>query len=260
MQRESEYSRGLGFDVSTNTFKMVCVLPKRTTFDSTSEDLCTIVHVLGMDHSWREIPQVPPYRTYGDGIFAHGCLYWLGPCHGSQSKTKYRGELICFDVRNEEFTLIYPPKRRCGYSVVISELVDLHGEVGYVYRYLGVSIIEVWVLKQNQWTNHCHFNIEQSFGVLDRWSKDRDIYIGPITNLKVLGRWSKDGDILIQKSSVMKQLFVYSLKSRLFSEVNIAHQEYEFGTYVYMYPASSIFSIRGINKTAHLIKTDLNAG
>ncbi|GJV78968.1 hypothetical protein Tco_1514838 [Tanacetum coccineum] len=76
-----ELSRGLGFDVSTNTFKMVCVLSRREfskseTFDSVSKNLCTMVHVLGMDSSWREIPQIPPYPTSGDGIFAHGCLYW----------------------------------------------------------------------------------------------------------------------------------------------------------------------------------------
>ncbi|GJT32393.1 hypothetical protein Tco_0922812 [Tanacetum coccineum] len=183
-----EESRGLGFDVSTNTFKM--------------------------DSSWREIPPVPPHPTSGDGIFAHGCLYW-----------------------NEKFTLIYPPKRRCGYSVINYQLVDQQGEVGYAYFYSDY-IIEVWVLKQNQWAKHCQF-IKPP--------------LRPIIHITVLGRWNKDGDILIEIG--VKKLFVYSLKSRVLDEVNIVGQEYD-NAYMYMYPASSMFSIRGINKTAHSIKAD----
>ncbi|GKF20544.1 F-box domain containing protein, partial [Tanacetum coccineum] len=214
----SEESRGLGFDVSTSIFKMVCVLLRRdcskfATFGgSISTNLCTMVHVLGMDSSWREIPEVPPYPTSGDGIFAHGCLYW---------QSSSQEHFICFDVRNEEFTLIHRPKRRCGYSVTYHQLVDLQGEVGYAYFYRD-DIIEVWVLKQNQWANHCQFNIIES--------------LGPISHLKVLGGWSKDGDILIE-NDVMKKLLVYSLKSRLFGEVSIVGQEYGFRTYMYMYPA-----------------------
>ncbi|GKA58130.1 F-box domain containing protein [Tanacetum coccineum] len=173
-----------------------------------------------MDSSWREIPEVPPYPTSGDGIFAHGCLCW---------QSSSQEHFICFDVRNEEFTLIHRSKRRCGYSVTYHQLVDLQGEVGYAYFYRD-DFIEVWVLKQNQWANHCQFNIIES--------------LGPISHLKVLGGWSKDGDILIE-NDVMKKLFVYSLKSRLFGEVSIVGQEYGFRTYMYMYPASSMFSIRG---------------
>ena len=75
----NEESRGLGFDVSTNTFKMVCVLSRGefSKNETISKDLCTMVHVLGKDSSWRKIPQVPPYPTSGDGIFANGCLHWF---------------------------------------------------------------------------------------------------------------------------------------------------------------------------------------
>ncbi|PWA47583.1 F-box domain-containing protein [Artemisia annua] len=108
----SEDSRGLGFDVSTNTFKMVCIFSRREfseISETISKDLCTMVHVLGIDHSWREIPKVPPYPIYGDGIFSHGCLYWLAPYR--EPKPKSREELICFDLRNEEFKTICPPKK-----------------------------------------------------------------------------------------------------------------------------------------------------
>ncbi|GKB91919.1 F-box domain containing protein [Tanacetum coccineum] len=163
-----------------------------------------------MDSSWRQIPQVPPYPIFGDGIFAHGCLYWLDPGYDYESKSKSR-ELICLDIRNEEFMGICPPKKRCGYSLTY-QLVDLQGEVGFAYLYGHDIIIEVWVTGA----------MTETYGV--------------------------------------KDLFVYSLKSRLFGEVNIAGQEYGFGTYIYMYPASSMFSIRDINKTAHSNKTDLKAG
>nr|GEU68561.1 retrotransposon protein, putative, Ty1-copia subclass [Tanacetum cinerariifolium] len=86
--------------------------------------------------------------------------------------------------------------------------VDLHGEVGYAYLY-NDNTIEVWVLKQNQWANHCQFKIKQSFGL--------------IRHLKVSRLWSKDENILIETG--VKQLFVYSLKRRLLEEVNIVGKE-----------------------------------
>nr|GEX27717.1 hypothetical protein [Tanacetum cinerariifolium] len=56
-------SCGLGFDTSTNTWKMVCVLLKEYAPpkpDMVKKNLCTVVHVFGTN-SWREIPQVPSY-------------------------------------------------------------------------------------------------------------------------------------------------------------------------------------------------------
>nr|GEW47097.1 hypothetical protein [Tanacetum cinerariifolium] len=55
----SEVSWGLGFDVSTIIFKMVCVLSRIdcSKFPLISMNLCTMVHALGKDDSWREIPK-----------------------------------------------------------------------------------------------------------------------------------------------------------------------------------------------------------
>nr|GEU96355.1 hypothetical protein [Tanacetum cinerariifolium] len=64
-------SLGLGFDASTNTFKMVCVLRKD------DKNPCTMVHVLGTN-TWREIPQVVPSCPIADKcVYANGCLYWF---------------------------------------------------------------------------------------------------------------------------------------------------------------------------------------
>ncbi|PWA37889.1 F-box domain-containing protein [Artemisia annua] len=93
-------SCGLGFDASTNTLKMVCVLCR----DFGPE--CTVmVHEFGTN-SWREIPQVPSYPITGEAIFANGCLHWL------VSHVAKDGGIgvIWFDVNKEEFGLIDPPK------------------------------------------------------------------------------------------------------------------------------------------------------
>ncbi|GJR99414.1 hypothetical protein Tco_0315923 [Tanacetum coccineum] len=59
---------GLGFDASTNTLKMVCVLfkdrpPRGGDLDRMRKNLCTMVHVLGTN-SWRE--EIPKYDQLVD--------------------------------------------------------------------------------------------------------------------------------------------------------------------------------------------------
>ncbi|GKC30444.1 hypothetical protein Tco_1037738 [Tanacetum coccineum] len=74
-------SCGLGFDSSTDTFKMVCVffskqnLPQKKP-DLVRENLCTMVHVFGTN-SWQEIPQVLCCPIAGKAVFANGCLFRL---------------------------------------------------------------------------------------------------------------------------------------------------------------------------------------
>nr|GEY68335.1 hypothetical protein [Tanacetum cinerariifolium] len=68
-------SCGLGFDSSTDTFKMVCVFlkakspPKKPHL--VRENLCTMVHVFGTN-SWQEIPQVPCCPISEKAVFANG--------------------------------------------------------------------------------------------------------------------------------------------------------------------------------------------
>nr|GEY91673.1 hypothetical protein [Tanacetum cinerariifolium] len=72
----SEVSWGHGFDVSTSIFKMVCVSSRIdcSKFPLIRMNLCTMVHALGKDDSWREIPQVPSYPTSGDGTLMDVCI------------------------------------------------------------------------------------------------------------------------------------------------------------------------------------------
>nr|GEY38230.1 NADH dehydrogenase [ubiquinone] iron-sulfur protein 7, mitochondrial [Tanacetum cinerariifolium] len=100
-------SCGLGFDSSTNTFKMVCVYHNPNFPNGRTRSVhCTMVHVFGTK-SWHKIPQVPSYRISGKAIFAHGCLHCL-----ARYTSKYGArQVIWFDVKNEEFGLIKPPNR-----------------------------------------------------------------------------------------------------------------------------------------------------
>ncbi|GKC61395.1 F-box domain containing protein, partial [Tanacetum coccineum] len=148
----SQESCGLGFDASTNTLKMVCVLLKDYVPpgdpDMVRKNLCTMVHVFGTN-SWREIPQVPPYCITDEAVFANGCLHWL--VSHIDIKTEDGGRpVIWFDVEKEEFGLIDRPNRMCdlirNYSCSNDHLVDLNGEVGFVCA----RTMEVWVLKQKE--------------------------------------------------------------------------------------------------------------
>ncbi|XP_076943724.1 F-box/kelch-repeat protein At3g06240-like [Bidens hawaiensis] len=189
IRKSIESSCGLGFDDSTNTFKMVCVVP------SESEDvLYTMVHVLGTD-SWRQIPQVPSTIINGEGVFINGCLHWL-------PKDDSSWQVITFEMKTEEFGWIKPPRETVAPTEWIDvHLVNLHGQLGFVYN----SSMEmwVWVLKDRGWLMHCQFEQKRhEYG-----------------HLKVLGFWNAKGDILVINKK-NRGLYVYNLKSRSLCEVS----------------------------------------
>lgn len=106
---------------------MVCVL-QRIDVPPPNIKLFTKVYDLGTD-AWREIPQVLSYPIDGEGIFAHGCLYWLASTIASSINNGRK--VICFDVMKEDFGLINPPKRT-GVGSIDYQLVNLNGEIGCV--------------------------------------------------------------------------------------------------------------------------------
>ncbi|PWA91953.1 F-box domain-containing protein [Artemisia annua] len=192
-------SCGLGFDASTNTFKMVCVLPKKIN----KKKLFTMVHVFGTK-SWRKISQVPSCPITGRSIFAQGCLYWLVVIEREVHKYK----VIWFDVMNEEFGSIDPPK-----PLIISwgrqdQLVNINGEVGYVSRDWGN---EVWVRKREEWFIHCRIDINPLVHLI---------------SIRFIGCLNKEGDILMTARRIINQdtiderirLFVYKLQSAVWDE------------------------------------------
>nr|GEY08648.1 hypothetical protein [Tanacetum cinerariifolium] len=148
-------SCGLGFDTSTNTWKMVCVLLKEGA-PPDKKYLCTLVHVFGTNSCYSDI------KTEDGGT-----------------------PVIWFDVKKEEFGLIDPPKRmhqiRRNYSC-LDQVVDLNGEVGYVCT----NIMEFWLLNHKKlWLPHCRFKNEivpdgLLIDVIGCWNKDGDILIKSI--------------------------------------------------------------------------------
>ncbi|KAJ0672656.1 putative F-box domain-containing protein [Helianthus annuus] len=203
-----EESSGLGFDDSTNTFKMVCVVKREhegqlEDLYQLKEDLWTMVHVLGTD-SWRKIPQVPSYPITGEGVFANGCLHWLISDEYDDYRAAYLGRpVIKFDIAKEEFGVIKPPHELPDYWVN-ERLVDLHGEVGYVYQIVNHRM-EVWVLKERGWVMHCEFELKPPL---------------PGGLMKVLGFWNDNGDVLMT-DNWKRQMFVYNLNSNSLHEVSL---------------------------------------
>ncbi|XP_076934978.1 F-box/kelch-repeat protein At3g23880-like [Bidens hawaiensis] len=217
---------GLGFDESTNTFKMVCVAlrkqDKLPNFDQLEEDLCTMVHVLGTD-SWRKIPQVPSFPITGEGVFVKGCLHWLISDEYDDDREAYLGRtVITFDMAKEEFGVINPPQELPASGWVREQLVDLHGELGYVYQIVNRGV-EVWVLKERGWVLHCQF--EHKLPLLYGF-------------IKVLGLWNENGDVLMIDG---RKMLFYNLKSRGLYEVCFEGWEEEPAIDIRLYQ-SSLFS------------------
>ncbi|GKE32030.1 F-box domain containing protein [Tanacetum coccineum] len=239
-------SCGLGFDASTNTLKMVCVLLKdhgavpSKDHDMVRKNLCTMVHEIGTN-SWREIPQVPPYHITDGAVFANGCLHWLVSHIDIMTEDGGR-PVIRFDVEKEEFGLIDPPKRMCDiwrdhYSCINDHLVDLNGEVGFVC----VRTMEIWVLKQKEWVPYCR--LENT--------------IIPDGCMDVLGCWNRDGDMLIRNLGIGCKFFIYNLKSGVLHKTSIVCPDNGCDLNIFMHP-NKLFSIHGIGtNSSPLRKTNL---
>lgn len=206
-------SCGLGFDASTNTYKIVCVLPKRN-----KQNLYTMVHVVGTN-SWRRISQVPSYPITGESIFAHGRVYWLVVIEREVPMDDDKYTVIWFDVMNEEFGSIDPPRQRLSIGWH-DELVNINGEVGFVSR--DCDIHEVWVLKQEEWVIHCRINenplfYRSSVRVVGFLNKTRDVLI-------TYGNARNPVGGLITRDS-RKRLLVYKVQSGVWEEVKIIGHE-----------------------------------
>ncbi|GJV01092.1 F-box domain containing protein [Tanacetum coccineum] len=239
-------SCGLGFDASTNTLKMVCVLLKdhgavpSKDHDMVRKNLCTMVHEIGTN-SWREIPQVPPYHITDGAVFANGCLHWLVSHIDIMTEDGGR-PVIRFDVEKEEFGLIDPPKRMCDIwrdhnSCINDHLVELNGEVGFVC----VRTMEIWVLKQKEWVPYCR--LENT--------------IVPDGCMEVLGCWNRDGDMLIRNLGIGCKFFIYNLKSGVLHKTSIVCPDNGCDLNIFMHP-NKLFSIHGIGtNSSPLRKTNL---
>ncbi|XP_071717837.1 F-box protein At2g23160-like [Rutidosis leptorrhynchoides] len=217
---------GLGFDDSTNTYKMVCVVLRNQNKirsyvddddDVVKDDLCTMVHVLGggtgdSSSSWREIPQVPPYPISGEAVFANGCLHWLVSYQLKYWPSGVPRKVICFDMTKQEFGLIDPPRTLAVWAK--EHLVDLDGQLGLVYDDVSgrKHCIEVWLLNPETkcWVIHCRFNKKPPF--------PRNQF------MKVIGYWNKDAGDLLITDGCRARLFIYRLKQGVLHEANLFYE------------------------------------
>ncbi|XP_071739211.1 F-box protein CPR1-like [Rutidosis leptorrhynchoides] len=230
------WSGGIGFDYSTNTFKVVCVVREKLVNNSrtnnllVNEKLRTMVHDL-RSGLWKEIAQVHSYPITGEGVFSNGCLHWLVESidYNYRPPMDEGKQVVRFNVKKEEFELIDLPKRE-DYGWINEQLVDLNGDVGYVYNDVEKAIVQVWILKGDEWVH------------LDRIQSNNG-------HTCVSGCWNKEGDLLF-RCQEGKQMFVYDKKTRDLKEVD---REEECEASIRMY-RNSLLSIHGFNSNAYSIK------
>ncbi|XP_059430230.1 putative F-box protein At1g47790 [Corylus avellana] len=109
-------SYGLGFDCSTNTYKIVGVFFNGKNAGDDDDDLCAQVYTLGRGRSsWRAVkgPSKTTIRNrkciHGRPVYACGALHWL-VMHIHNNGVHLQYKIVYFDVGKEEFGLIYPPR------------------------------------------------------------------------------------------------------------------------------------------------------
>ncbi|XP_059430225.1 F-box protein At3g07870-like [Corylus avellana] len=176
---------GLGFDCSTNTYKIVAVFE--------GFDLCGAqVYTLG-GGPWRAINKGPPCGLFGFGkpIYARGGLHWDivdGDIEGKK--------IVYFDVHEEEFGFISRPKlSSCDH------LVELRGELAIVDLSSNENI-EIWVMKvyeekkKKEWVKEYKIGVK---GVHDN------------AQVRVIGL-CEDGEILV-KGDFHENYFFYNPKT-----------------------------------------------
>ncbi|CAK9184367.1 unnamed protein product [Ilex paraguariensis] len=186
---------GLGFDISTNTFKMICVFFRELNFGGSScYGLGTLVHTVGTN-TWKEIDEVPTYPIYCTPVFAHGALHWL-----VDPFSDFDNFIVSFDVGKEKFDLI-PYANLQSKDFRFFQLVDLNGDLGMTDLSYDTKI-EIWVMKDY---------------VPKKWVKEYILYIGAPCrrpdnrHFKVVGLW-KNGGILLKS---YEGYFIYNQETGL---------------------------------------------
>ncbi|XP_024006462.1 F-box protein At1g47340-like [Eutrema salsugineum] len=99
---------------------------------------------------WKKIRCSLRHEGVSEGICINGVLYYLGDT--SERMTKF--VIICFDVRSEKFSFIYPE----GFC----ELINYNGKLGVVYyddNAGDVVVFRVWVLEdaeKQEWSKYAY--------------------------------------------------------------------------------------------------------
>ncbi|WOH08640.1 hypothetical protein DCAR_0728084 [Daucus carota subsp. sativus] len=190
---------GLGFDSSTNNFKMVCIL------QNTGECMGTVVHNLG-SNSWRKISSVPRYPIHGKPVFVHGFLHWmLSPLRQFYGDLPVDQNIISFDVCTEEFQVI-PHPGILSENIEEFELIDCYGhfklfDMSNDLAVADISMrdkdIDIWVMDyaKKEWSRV--YNIRLAETLASAYNEICVYAIACVYNDNDIGVW-KEGEIFVK--------------------------------------------------------------
>ncbi|KAJ0097539.1 hypothetical protein Patl1_27222 [Pistacia atlantica] len=130
---------GMGFDCTTNTYKIVRVM------EISHAEFDTEVHTLGTN-SWRRIGSNPSCILSNCGVNAYGDMHWLRS--NLKQRIEYETMIRSFDFKREEFKWIrYPNLKHFAHKSCIKvPLINLRGSLAIV-NVLPYNEMEIWVMK-----------------------------------------------------------------------------------------------------------------
>ncbi|KAJ0039510.1 hypothetical protein Pint_26569 [Pistacia integerrima] len=130
---------GMGFDCTTNTYKIVRVM------EISHAEFDTEVHTLGTN-SWRRIGSNPSCILSNCGVNAYGDMHWLRS--NLKQHIEYETMIRSFDFKREEFKWIrYPNLKYFAHKSCIKvPLINLRGSLAIV-NVLPYNEMEIWVMK-----------------------------------------------------------------------------------------------------------------
>ncbi|BFG21888.1 hypothetical protein CerSpe_081620 [Prunus speciosa] len=152
---------GMGFDIMTNTYKIVRVSLYKD--DYQTRVVTAEVLVLGTS-SWRELPSAPScYPSYNVAASTHGEMHWL------VSEDDNTVHILSFDFKNEEFYWTPHPlalKKKLDLPLFI-HLLNFKGSLALVD--VSSLDIEIWLLglknyddkKKREWVLNYKIDMQQ---------------------------------------------------------------------------------------------------
>ncbi|PRQ39747.1 putative F-box domain-containing protein [Rosa chinensis] len=157
---------GMGFDSTTNTYKLVCV-----SWNPANDHVTAYIYVLGThSSSWRKIQSVPPRCLSKKNVCAYGDMHWL--VEGSHVNIAGGGRhIISFDFKKEEFCWTPHPtlKGLHRYSRLLEDfhLLNMKGSMAMVDANSLEEYIHIWVLKsylKKEWALDYKINTQTLVG------------------------------------------------------------------------------------------------
>ncbi|XP_030460658.1 putative F-box protein At1g67450 [Syzygium oleosum] len=194
---------GLGFDGSTNTYKMVQI--DAIGFDEKTRNSAMGARIYDFDkRSWRACKAPPPLSPgtgpYCEFVFASGALNWFLSSDGLLARA-----VLSFDLTKEEFSLIPIPdvffEDGGGRDFLLwTQMCELGGSLALVHSPTETHT-DVWVLRdptRREWTRK--YRIQPPF---------------PAVGSDVVGAYS--GDKLILLSPSWRDLYLYDVNEGRFT-------------------------------------------